>query len=38
MLKDAFSMALNAYHQNDPTLVRRLEAKIYEYLAHEELI
>lgn len=29
---------LDVYVQNDPTLVRRLEAKMYEYLAREELI
>ena len=29
---------LDVYHQNDPTLVQGLEAKLYEYLACEELI
>ncbi len=29
---------LDVYVQNDPTLVRRLEEKMYEYLAREGLI
>jgi len=29
---------LDIYFQNDPALVQQLEAKIYEYLACEELI
>ena len=29
---------LDVYVQNDPVLVQRLEAKLYEYLAREELI
>ena len=29
---------LDVYAQNDPVLVQRLEAKMYEYLAREELI
>jgi len=29
---------LDVYVQNDPILVQRLEAKMYEYLAREELI
>jgi len=29
---------LDVYAQNDPVLVQRLQAKLYEHLAREELI